>query len=225
MKPEEKVFLDAWRINERVTTFLVEHIPPGLWDASLPRSPRLRWRSAFVIVALAAAGFGCQRGRRLFTVSMAARTPALTANERGAAAGQEAPLIPPWAGPTWPPERRADRPLPPCTKPRRLALAIPPRRVVGVRAVKHPPCVGVQVLEALIDTTGSVESVTIPRGGPLPLSEECVVEAMRVVRGWRFEPAVWVGPPSPGREGGCMFLPGDAMNIYLTLTVRFQPSE
>ena len=32
--------LDAWRINDRVTTFLVERIPPELWDAALPRTPR-----------------------------------------------------------------------------------------------------------------------------------------------------------------------------------------
>jgi uncharacterized damage-inducible protein DinB len=32
--------LTAWRTNNRVTTYLVEHIPAALWDVPLPGSPR-----------------------------------------------------------------------------------------------------------------------------------------------------------------------------------------
>ena len=32
--------LAAWRTNSRVTAYLVEHLSPGLWDASLPGAPR-----------------------------------------------------------------------------------------------------------------------------------------------------------------------------------------
>ncbi len=37
--------LDAWRINARVTSFLVESLPADLWSASLPGSPRRTFRS------------------------------------------------------------------------------------------------------------------------------------------------------------------------------------
>ena len=37
--PEETV-LEAWRINDRVTTFLVENIPAAIWASGLPASPR-----------------------------------------------------------------------------------------------------------------------------------------------------------------------------------------
>jgi uncharacterized damage-inducible protein DinB len=30
----------AWRTNNRVTVFLVEHLPAALWDASVPGAPR-----------------------------------------------------------------------------------------------------------------------------------------------------------------------------------------
>ena len=30
----------AWRTNNRVTTFLVEHLPPELWEAKVPGAPR-----------------------------------------------------------------------------------------------------------------------------------------------------------------------------------------
>lgn len=40
MRPRHEALLDAWRINDRVTTFLVERIPPELWGAALPRMPR-----------------------------------------------------------------------------------------------------------------------------------------------------------------------------------------
>lgn len=45
MKAEHDALLDAWRINDRVTTFLVEQIPPELWRAALSRSPRRSVRS------------------------------------------------------------------------------------------------------------------------------------------------------------------------------------
>lgn len=32
--------LDAWSTNQRVTAFLVEHLPPPLWEAALPGAPR-----------------------------------------------------------------------------------------------------------------------------------------------------------------------------------------
>jgi uncharacterized damage-inducible protein DinB len=32
--------LDAWRINSRVTTFLVQNLPSAIWASSLPGSPR-----------------------------------------------------------------------------------------------------------------------------------------------------------------------------------------
>lgn len=40
MNREHEPLLDAWRINDRVTTFLVEQIPAALWGAALPGSPR-----------------------------------------------------------------------------------------------------------------------------------------------------------------------------------------
>jgi uncharacterized damage-inducible protein DinB len=32
--------LSAWRTNSRVTAYLVEHIPAGLWDVPVPNAPR-----------------------------------------------------------------------------------------------------------------------------------------------------------------------------------------
>ena len=32
--------LGAWRTNSRVTAYLVEHVPDGLWDARIPGAPR-----------------------------------------------------------------------------------------------------------------------------------------------------------------------------------------
>jgi hypothetical protein len=32
--------LDAWKTNNRVTVFLVEHLPAGLWGAKVPGAPR-----------------------------------------------------------------------------------------------------------------------------------------------------------------------------------------
>jgi uncharacterized damage-inducible protein DinB len=32
--------LTAWRTNSRVTAYLVEHLPPALWDAPVPGAPR-----------------------------------------------------------------------------------------------------------------------------------------------------------------------------------------
>lgn len=31
---------DAWKTNNRVTIFLVEHLRPGLWEATIPGAPR-----------------------------------------------------------------------------------------------------------------------------------------------------------------------------------------
>jgi uncharacterized damage-inducible protein DinB len=32
--------LNAWRTNNRVTVFLIEHLPPGLWTSAVPGAPR-----------------------------------------------------------------------------------------------------------------------------------------------------------------------------------------
>ena len=32
--------LDTWRTSHRVTVFLIEHLPPGLWAAAVPGAPR-----------------------------------------------------------------------------------------------------------------------------------------------------------------------------------------
>jgi len=32
--------LNAWKTNNRVTIFLVEHLPAGLWEAAVPGAPR-----------------------------------------------------------------------------------------------------------------------------------------------------------------------------------------
>ena len=36
----QKMVLDAWRTNNRVTVYLVEHLPDDLWTASVPGAPR-----------------------------------------------------------------------------------------------------------------------------------------------------------------------------------------
>ena len=35
-----ETLLDAWRTNNRVTIFLVEHLPQELWEAKVPGAPR-----------------------------------------------------------------------------------------------------------------------------------------------------------------------------------------
>lgn len=40
MITRQDALLDAWRVSDRVTTFLVERIPAQLWGATLPRTPR-----------------------------------------------------------------------------------------------------------------------------------------------------------------------------------------
>ena len=40
MTSPEETILEAWRINDRVTTFLVENIPAAIWASGLPASPR-----------------------------------------------------------------------------------------------------------------------------------------------------------------------------------------
>jgi uncharacterized damage-inducible protein DinB len=37
---QRNLLLDAWRTNNRVTVFLVEHLPPELWEAKVPGAPR-----------------------------------------------------------------------------------------------------------------------------------------------------------------------------------------
>ncbi len=32
--------IDAWRTNDRVTTYLIEHLPPSLWIIPVPGAPR-----------------------------------------------------------------------------------------------------------------------------------------------------------------------------------------
>ncbi len=37
---QRDMLLDAWRTNNRVTVFLIEHLPPELWIAAVPGAPR-----------------------------------------------------------------------------------------------------------------------------------------------------------------------------------------
>ena len=37
---QRDTILDTWRTSNRVTVFLVEHLPPALWPASIPGAPR-----------------------------------------------------------------------------------------------------------------------------------------------------------------------------------------
>lgn len=37
---QREMLLDAWRTNNRVTAFLIENLPPELWGAAVPGSPR-----------------------------------------------------------------------------------------------------------------------------------------------------------------------------------------
>src|SRR2546425_1432226 len=37
---QRDMLLAAWRTNNRVTVFLVEHLPPELWGAKVPGAPR-----------------------------------------------------------------------------------------------------------------------------------------------------------------------------------------
>src|SRR5437762_12038284 len=37
---DQDMLLAAWRTNNRVTVFLVEHLPPELWGAAVPGAPR-----------------------------------------------------------------------------------------------------------------------------------------------------------------------------------------
>ncbi|HEY8205638.1 MAG TPA: DinB family protein [Pyrinomonadaceae bacterium] len=37
---QRNMLLDAWRTNNRVTSFLVEHLPKELWEAKVPGAPR-----------------------------------------------------------------------------------------------------------------------------------------------------------------------------------------
>ncbi len=41
LPPEQRnLWLNAWRTNNRVTTFLIENIPDALWAAAVPGAPR-----------------------------------------------------------------------------------------------------------------------------------------------------------------------------------------
>ena len=37
---DQDMLLDAWRTNNRVTTFLIENLPVELWEAAVPSAPR-----------------------------------------------------------------------------------------------------------------------------------------------------------------------------------------
>jgi hypothetical protein len=37
-----EAILAAWRTNNRITLFLFEHLPPGLWAATVPGGPVAR---------------------------------------------------------------------------------------------------------------------------------------------------------------------------------------
>jgi uncharacterized damage-inducible protein DinB len=37
---QREILLDAWRTNNRVTVFLIEHLPHELWEARVPGAPR-----------------------------------------------------------------------------------------------------------------------------------------------------------------------------------------
>lgn len=37
---QRDILLDAWRTNNRVTVFLCENLPDGLWEAAVPGAPR-----------------------------------------------------------------------------------------------------------------------------------------------------------------------------------------
>jgi uncharacterized damage-inducible protein DinB len=37
---QQNMLLDAWRTNNRVTVFLIEHLPQELWEAKVPGAPR-----------------------------------------------------------------------------------------------------------------------------------------------------------------------------------------
>jgi uncharacterized damage-inducible protein DinB len=45
MDAADDPILDAWRINNRVSTFLVEALPAGVWNSAVPGSPRRTVRS------------------------------------------------------------------------------------------------------------------------------------------------------------------------------------
>ena len=37
---DSQALIDAWRTNHRVTTYLIENLPPELWSKNVPGSPR-----------------------------------------------------------------------------------------------------------------------------------------------------------------------------------------
>src|SRR5262245_35371762 len=36
----DETLLASWRTSSRVTSYLIEHLPAGLWDAPIPGAPR-----------------------------------------------------------------------------------------------------------------------------------------------------------------------------------------
>ena len=43
--PVETPLIDAWRTSNRVTLYLIENVPPGLWPRPIPGAPRKTVRS------------------------------------------------------------------------------------------------------------------------------------------------------------------------------------
>ncbi|MEP0846824.1 MAG: hypothetical protein HRF50_08395 [Phycisphaerae bacterium] len=64
-KPLEarEALLAAWRANDRVTAYLVERIPAGLWDMSVPGAPRRTVRSIAAHIHNARCGWMRRSGR------------------------------------------------------------------------------------------------------------------------------------------------------------------
>jgi hypothetical protein len=44
--PVETPLIDAWRTSNRVTLYLIENVPPGLWPRPIPGAPRKTVRSS-----------------------------------------------------------------------------------------------------------------------------------------------------------------------------------
>lgn len=42
---QRQALIDAWRTNNRVTTYLIENLPPEMWSMTVPGSPRRTVRS------------------------------------------------------------------------------------------------------------------------------------------------------------------------------------
>ena len=54
---EGQAIIDAWRTNNRVTTYLIENLPPELWSKNVPGVPRPRFeRSRLTFTTQGACG-------------------------------------------------------------------------------------------------------------------------------------------------------------------------